>query len=46
MAGNFYNWNRDLNSFNVSVYMGPSPNSYKEAVEIIDGGYGILRNAI
>ena len=32
MAGNFFNWNRDLNSFNVSVYMGPSPNSYKEAV--------------
>lgn len=32
MAGNFFNWNRDLNSFNVSVYMGPSPNSYKESV--------------
>ena len=32
MAGNFFNWNRDLNSFNISVYMGPSPNSYKEAV--------------
>ena len=32
MAGNFYNWNRDLNSFNVSVYLGPSPNSNKEAV--------------
>ena len=32
MAGNFFNWNRDLNSFNASVYMGPSPNSNKEAV--------------
>ena len=32
MAGNFYNWNGDLNSFNVSVYLGPSPNSNKEAV--------------
>ena len=32
MAGNFYNWNRDLNSFNISVYLGPSPNSNKEKV--------------
>ena len=32
MAGNFYEWNGDLNSFNVSVYLGPSPNSSKEAV--------------
>jgi hypothetical protein len=32
MAGNFFNWNRDLNSFNISVYLGPSPNSNKEAV--------------
>ena len=32
MAENFFNWNRDLNSFNVSVYLGPSPNSNKEAV--------------
>ena len=32
MAGNFYNWNRDLNTFNMSVYLGPSPNSNKEAV--------------
>ena len=32
MAGNFYNWNRDLNSFNITVYLGPSPNSNKEAV--------------
>ena len=31
-AGNFYNWNRDLNSFNMSVYLGASPNSNKEAV--------------
>ena len=32
MAGNFFNWNRDLTSFNTSVYLGPSPNSNKEAV--------------
>ena len=32
MAGNFYEWNGDLNSFNMSVYLGPSPNSNKEAV--------------
>lgn len=32
MAGNFFNWNRDLNSFNMSVSLGPSPNSNKEAV--------------
>ncbi len=32
MAGNFFNWNRDLNSFNVTVYLGPSPNSNKQAV--------------
>ena len=32
MAGKFFNWNRDLNSFNMTVYMGPSPNSNKEAV--------------
>ena len=32
MAGNFYNWNRDLNTFNMTVYLGPSPNSNKEAV--------------
>ena len=32
MAGKFFNWNRDLNSFNVSVYMGPSPNTNKESV--------------
>ena len=32
MAGNFYNWNGELNSFNMTVYLGPSPNSNKEAV--------------
>lgn len=32
MAGGFYNWNHDLNTFNMSVYLGPSPNSNKEAV--------------
>ena len=32
MAGNFYNWTRDLNTFNTNVYLGPSPNSNKEAV--------------
>ena len=32
MAGNFFTWTRDLCSFNTSVYLGPSPNSNKEAV--------------
>lgn len=32
MAGNFYDWNGELNSFNISIYLGPSPNSNKEAV--------------
>lgn len=32
MAGNFFDWNGDLNTFNMSVYLGPSPNSNKEAV--------------
>ena len=32
MAGNFYNWNAELNSFNMTVYLGCSPNSNKEAV--------------
>ena len=32
MAGNFYNWNRDLNSFNMSVYLGASPCSNKDTV--------------
>ena len=32
MAGNFFNWNRELNSFNMTVYLGASPNSNKQAV--------------
>jgi len=32
MAGNFFNWNGDLNSFNTTVYLGPSPCSNKETV--------------
>lgn len=32
MAGNFFNWNVELNSFNMRVYLGPSPNSNKEVV--------------
>lgn len=32
MAGNFYNWNRDLNTFSMNVYLGAGPNSNKEAV--------------
>ena len=32
MAGGFYNWNRDLNAFNMSVYLGASPYSNKDAV--------------
>lgn len=32
MAGNFFNWNSELNSFNMTVYLGASPNSNKEAV--------------
>ena len=32
MAGNFYNWNRDLSNFNFGVYMGASPNNNKEVV--------------
>lgn len=32
MAGNFYNWNGDLNAFNTAVYLGPSPCSNKETV--------------
>lgn len=32
MAGNFYNWNYDLNYFNMNVYLGASPNSNKEKV--------------
>ena len=32
MAGNFYCWTRDLNAFNMTVYLGASPSSNKEAV--------------
>ena len=32
MAGNFFNWNGDLNSFYMSVCFGASPNSNKQAV--------------
>ncbi len=32
MAGEFYDWNSELNSFSMSVYFGPTPNSNKEAV--------------
>ncbi len=32
MAGNFFEWNRDLNTFNMNVYLGASPNSNKQAV--------------
>lgn len=32
MAGNFYNWTKDLNSFNMSVYLGASPCSNKDTV--------------
>jgi hypothetical protein len=32
MAGNFFNWNRDLNAFNMTVYLGASPCSNKERV--------------
>lgn len=32
MAGNFYNWNSELNTFSVNIYLGASPNSNKEAV--------------
>lgn len=32
MANRFYNWNSELNSFNMTVYLGSSPNSNKEAV--------------
>ena len=32
MAGKFFRWDRDLNSFKMSIYLGPSPNSNKKAV--------------
>ena len=31
-AGKFYCWNRDLNAFNTTVYLGPSPCTNKETV--------------
>ena len=32
MAGNFYNWNRDVSTFNMNVYLGASPCSNKQTV--------------
>ena len=32
MAGNFYNWNRELNTFKMSVLMGIAPSTNKEKV--------------
>ena len=32
MAEEFFNWNSELNSFNMTVYLGQSPNSNKDAV--------------
>ena len=32
MAGNFFNWNRELNAFYQSIYLGCSPHSNKETV--------------
>ena len=31
-AGKFYSWNMDINSFNMTVYLGPSPCSNKQRV--------------
>lgn len=31
-AADFYKWDRDLQAFNITVYLGASPNSNKEAV--------------
>lgn len=31
-AATFYRWDRDLNAFNMTVYLGVTPNSNKEAV--------------
>lgn len=31
-AGDFYNWNAELNGFGVEIYLGSSPNSNKESV--------------
>jgi len=32
MAGNFYNWNSELNRFNMDIYMGIAPSINKEKV--------------
>ena len=32
MAGNFYNWNHELNTFNMNVFMGIAPSTNKEKV--------------
>lgn len=32
MAGKFYKWNTELNTFNTSIYLGPIPNSNKQSV--------------
>lgn len=32
MAGNFYDWNAELNAFKESIYLGPSPNTNKQTV--------------
>jgi hypothetical protein len=32
MAGDFFNWNSDLNTFSINVYLGISPCSNKDAV--------------
>lgn len=32
MAGNFYNWNGELNAFGMEVYLGASPHSNKDTV--------------
>ena len=32
MAGKFYNWNRDVSTFNINVYLGASPCSNKQTV--------------
>lgn len=32
MAGDFYNWNGELNTFNINVYLGITPSTNKEKV--------------
>lgn len=32
MAGNFYNWNHELNTFNMNVFLGIAPSTNKEKV--------------